>query len=785
MKKILPLLFATILSAQSGRAQQYTITGYVSDRESGEKLISATVFDSRSGLGAVSNTYGFYSLTLPAGNVNLQVSYLGYLADTVAFRLDRDTLINFKLQPGSVLKEVTVVAEERQKIQKQTQMSQVSVPVKAIAKVPALLGEVDVLKVIQLLPGVQAGTEGQSGIYVRGGSPDQNLILLDGVPVYNISHIAGFFSVFNSDAINNVTLTKGGFPARYGGRLASVLEINMKEGNNKEFHGRGSIGLISSRVTVEGPIQKDKTSFMISGRRTYWDILTRPFIKKAQEPSSNYSSVPTFYFYDFNAKVNHKFNDRHRLFLSLYTGRDIFGLKETYKYQNSSGSFDGHIGWGNITTALRWNYLISQKLFANTSLTYSRFRFDTGFKDTYENNTEGFYEASGRYFSGINDVASRIDFDYVPNPRHYIRFGIGDTYHTYNPGIFTYKENDDGNKFSQNFGDNKQFSHEMAAYIEDDMRLGALKANIGVHLSAFKVKKTFFVYPQPRIGLRYLLNDRWSLKASFATMAQYINLLSTEGLRLPTDLWVPSTERVRPQTSWQVAAGAATTWDQGIEFSVEAYYKKMNNVISYKEGATFFNDAEGILGTTWENKISQGTGTAYGIELFAQKKFGKTSGWIGYTLAWNKRQFDDINNGEEFPYRYDRRHDFKIVVSHDLSKRIRLSATWVYNTGLAISLPIARYRGEFPGNPYRQEFTILGKKNSFRMPAYHRLDLGAEFIKQKKWGERAWVISVYNAYNRPNPFYIYRGYNWRTEKEEFRQVSLFPIVPSVAYRFKF
>lgn len=769
------------------QAQNYTISGYFEDSETGEKLIAANLFEGNSSAGATSNTYGFYSLTLPQGEVELIASYLGYQAVTKVIVLDKDMTINFTLTPNSMIEEVVVVAAKTKKIQKETQMSQVSVPIDQIEKIPALLGEVDVLKVLQLLPGVQSGGEGQSGMYVRGGSPDQNLILLDGVPVYNVSHLLGFFSVFNSDAIKNVTLTKGGFPARYGGRLSSVVEINMKEGNNKEFHGEGSIGLISSRLTLEGPIIKERTSFMVSARRTYADLIAKPFIKAASKGSDTNVKMK-LYFYDLNAKINHKVNDKHRIFLSAYSGSDIFGTN--IKDKSSNGDYfieKASIDWGNITTAARWNYMISKKLFANTTLTYSRFKFDFGVgeEDKIGNELTAF---DVRYFSGIYDWAGKVDFDYIPSPNHYIRFGIGNTYHTYSPGALSVKGEDGGTEpIDLNIGQKKRFSHEFYGYVEDDVKWGPLKANIGVHFSGFKEKDAQYFYPQPRIGLRYLLNNNWSLKGSFTTMAQYINLLTNESLSLPTDLWVPSTKKIKPQTSWQAAIGAATTLRNDFEVSVEGYYKKMDNVVSYKEGATFIN-----LEESWEAKIEQGAGTAYGAEVLVQKKFGKTTGWVGYTLSWNNRQFDNINSGKEFPYKYDRRHDFEMVVSHQLRERINVSATWVYGTGNAISLPVAGYQGYVRvgsnGLPKVSTFDVLGEKNSFRMEAYHRMDLGVEFTKKKRWGERAWVFSIYNAYNHKNPFFVYLGRDFKpngTSKKAFKKVSLFPVIPAFSYRFKF
>ncbi|MEK7254466.1 MAG: TonB-dependent receptor plug domain-containing protein [Bacteroidota bacterium] len=776
------LFLPSLLCAQ---AQKFTISGYVEDAASGEKLIAANVFDLRSLQGAVSNTYGFFSLTLPADSVRLAASYIGYQDVEAAFLLRKDTTITFRLTSQIELPTVEIKASKQERIEENSQMSQVAVPVDQIEKLPALLGEVDVLKTLQLLPGVQGGGEGQNGVYVRGGSPDQNLILLDGVPVYNASHLLGFFSVFNSDAIKNVTLTKGGFPARYGGRLSSIIEINMKEGNMQELHGEGSIGLISSRLTLEAPIVKGKTSFMVSGRRTYADLIFGPLIKASAKKEDVDANID-LYFYDLNAKVNHKFNDKHRLFLSAYLGSDVFAAKIKENYPANSGYFltDAGTDWGNITAAARWNFMISKKLFANTTLTYSRFRFDFQSK-VEEKDAQDFISYSAKYLSGIFDWAGKVDFDFVPNPKHYVRFGGGVTHHTYDPGAFVFKAQFEDEKFDTTLGTQRTRATEFSLYAEDDVSLGALKMNLGVHASGFYVNGTFYQSVQPRIGLRYLLNNDWAIKASFATMAQYINLLTNESLSLPTDLWVPSTARIKPQTSWQPAIGVARTfWDE-YEFSVEGYYKKMQNVLSYKEGVSFLG-----LENDWQDKVTQGVGESYGAEIFLQKKSGKTTGWLGYTLSKTTRQFDDINSGKRFPFKYDRRHDLELVVSHKFSEKITLSGTWVYGTGNAITLPLFRYDtpveyDQDSGYFFERELESIGEKNSFRMKPYHRMDLSIEFHKKKRRYERTWVLAAYNVYNRANPYFIYDGVDPDTNQRAFRQVALFPIIPSFSYNFKF
>ena len=773
MKKT--ILFALLLINTTIWAQQekFTISGYIEDAGSGEKLIEANIFDDVSISGTVSNLYGFYSITLPKDSVKLSFSYIGYNTQRFELYLDKDITMDIQLGEDNALETVTVTAESAsEKIEEQTQMSKIDIPIGQIKKIPALMGEVDVMKALQLLPGVQSGGEGTSGLYVRGGSPDQNLVLLDGVPVYNVSHLFGFFSVFNADAIRNVTLTKGGFPARYGGRLSSVLDINMKEGNDKEFHGEGSIGIIASKLTLEGPIIKDKTSFIVSGRRTYADLIARPFIKKNAD-----GNVGGYYFYDVNAKVNHKFNNKHRLYLSTYLGQDVFYV------DIKDGDFDLESGfdWGNITSALRWNYMINNKLFANTMMTFSRYQFDLNTKSTDNFGGESATFAAG-YTSNIKDVAAKIDFDYMPNPNHYVRFGVNAIHHQFKPGALQY-EISDGNDFNIDtmIGTQNTRAWEYYTYIEDDMKFGKnFSINAGFHLSAFSVNNKTYAAPQARLGMRYLLPKDFAIKGSYSMMTQYIHLLTNEGVGLPTDLWVPSTDKIKPQRSWQAALGVAKTFGTDYEISVEGYYKQMDNLLSYKEGASFLSFED------WQEKVEQGEGKSYGAEVFVQKKKGKTTGWVGYTLAWNKRQFENINSAKEYPFKYDRRHDLSVVVSHEFNKKVSLSGTWIYGTGNSITLNEARY---YTYNPDEDGFGIIqdgavgvpSSKNNYRMKSYHRMDIGVNFTKKKKRYERTFSFGTYNTYSRKNPFFIY----YDEGRESFRQVSIFPLIPYFTYSFKF
>jgi hypothetical protein len=806
LKKLPPLLFALLIllnicQVTAQTSAKHTISGYISDAETGERLIGATVMDRKSGQGTISNTFGFYSLTLPADSVLLFSSYIGYQAQGQWVNLRENQTIHIKLQASAVLKEVEIVGDKYERIEERAQMSRIDVPITQIKNVPALLGETDVLKVLQLLPGVSGGGEGQSGLYVRGGGPDQNLILLDGVPVYNASHLFGFFSVFNADAIKDVTLTKGGFPARYGGRLSSVIEINMKEGNDQEFHGEGSIGIVASKLTLEGPIKKGKSSFIVSGRRTYIDLLARPLIK-AGFRSDGSEGVTGYYFYDLNAKVNHRFSDKDRLYLSFYTGKDKFYLDLTEKDDyGSNGRYEFNLntglGWGNLTTAARWNHLINPKLFLNTTLTYSRYNFNTSTgAEEIDVDINGTVESSLyklAYLSGIDDVALKFDFDYAPNPAHLIKFGANAILHNFDPGQFDtrIKEVDQDTDIRSKYGQPRVKAGEYALYVEDDWKVNEkLRLNYGLHLSGFSTEGgAFYPSAQPRINARYLLSRGWALKGAFSTMRQYIHLLTNESIGLPTDLWLPTTKRVKPQDAWQAALGGAKTFGKDYEFSVEAYYKEMKNVIAFREGSSLFQF------TDWQSRVTQGDGTAYGAEFFLQKKSGRFSGWIGYTLSWAWRQFDDLNRGKRYFYKYDRRHDFEIVGTYKFNKRVKLSATWVYSTGNATTLGDSKYQeagsNSNINNLYFYETTHIGERNNFRLPAYNRLDIGVDFTKKKRRHERTWSFGAYNAYNRQNPFFLFLStegefVNGQYETSaKLKQASLFPVIPYFNYSFKF
>ncbi len=783
--------------------EKFTISGYALDKTSGEGLIAANVIDLKTGKGTVTNTYGFYSLTLPKDSVILAISYIGFETQILPMDLNQDKNIDISLSLANAIKAVEIVAERAEKIEEKTQMSTIKVPVSQLKKLPALLGETDILKTLQLLPGVQSGGEGQSGFYVRGGSPDQNLILLDGVPVYNASHLFGFFSVFNADAIKDVTLVKGGFPARYGGRLSSVLDISMKEGNMKSYHGSGTLGLVASKFTFEGPLLKDKAAFIVSGRRTYIDQLARPFIARSLK-SQNSSGSLGYYFYDLNAKINWKISSKDRIFLSAYSGDDQF--RSDITTNNEFGStHEGKerinlgLGWGNLTSSLRWNHLWTDKLFSNTSLTYSNYSLNSsnGFEYTLLTNSVKNEElkAGFGYDSGIEDVTGKIQFDYIPSPNQFVRFGATLTRHKFTPGIQETKFDLIENgiqvlSIDSMYGQENVEAYESAVYLEDDIEITSrLKANIGLHYSAFYVKDKAFQSLQPRIAARYLFDNSLSAKASFATMQQNIQFLSNENIGLPWDQWLPTTDKVIPQTSWQAAVGLAKTFDGKFEISIEAYYKEMKNVSAYVEGASIFQNKP------WQEQVTQGDGRSYGGELFIQKKTGKFTGWIGYTLSWSDRRFDDKNFGERYPYKFDRRHDISLVGIYELNDHWNFSATWVYGTGNAFTFPVSQSFRIIDDGPssFLNPINNITKRNNFRLAPFHRLDVNVDYM----WGKKAWEhkisLGAYNAYNRRNPFFVNPttvssidpNTGEPSQRTVLKQYSLFRLIPSISYSFKF
>lgn len=797
------LLFAFLIAAFGLHAQQtFTVSGYVNDSTSGESLIGASLFIKEIQKGVSTNTYGYYSVTLAEGRYTFVTRYIGYAQQDRTIDLRADVKMNIDLKPTvTEIKQVEVVKEKRKSNTESTDMGRLDVDVQKLNTLPALLGEVDILKVIQFLPGVKSGGEGNSGFYVRGGGPDQNLILLDEATVYNASHLFGFFSVFNADAIKNLELIKGGMPANYGGRTSSVLDITMKEGNDNQFHGQGGIGLISSRFTLEGPLVKNKSSFVVSGRRTYIDVLTKPFLKD----NPNFGGTG-YYFYDLNAKANYRISDKDRVYLSGYFGRDVFDFGSS-----DPGDPKFRIPWGNATVAARWNHVFGPKLFMNTTATFSDYQFEfNGGQSDFE----------FKLFSGIKDYGLKVDLSQYPNVRHSLKYGGQYIYHVYTPSTVSVSSGATDFNIDE---PSKLKAHETAIYILDEFDLtDRIRLNGGLRFTSFAQVGTFREYLlnnageptgdlvnyergqsvktyyglEPRLSARYRLNDMSSVKASFNRNLQYVHLASFSSIALPTDVWVPSGKNVEPQVGVQYAAGYFRDFKERVfEASVEVYYKDMLNLIEYKEGAQPQDNGN----TNYDANLVFGDGYSYGAELFLKKRTGRLNGWVGYTWSRTMRQFPDLNNGKEFASRWDRTHDLSVVASYEYNKRWTFGATFTYQTGQAVTLPVNRYWIE---GRLVSEYT---ERNGYRMAPYHRLDVAATLLNKETKKKKdpltgvvtevprkyrsSWTFGVYNAYNRANPYFIYFANEGNLATGNFevvaKQVSLFSILPSITWNFKF
>ena len=774
-------IFLFILSIPTALfSQKVSLSGYMRDAQTGESIIAGTIYLKEADLAVQTNTYGFYSASVKPGVYTVTYSYVGYTAITQTFNLIANKAFNAEMQSSTNLKEVEITAGRRDENVRSAEMGTVTLSMAQIKTLPVLFGEVDLLKSLQLLPGVQSAGEGNSGFYVRGGGPDQNLVLLDDAPIYNTGHLFGFFSVFNSDAIKDVTLIKGGAPANYGGRLSSVVDVSMKEGNMKEYHAEGGIGIIASRLTLEGPIKKNKGSFMFAARRTYIDALARPFSSKLKDIG--------YYFYDLNLKANYRLGEKDRVYLSGYMGLDKF------KFQNPTGTFKADIPWGNKTATARWNHQFSDKLFVNTTLVYNNYNFASNFRA----NTFGIKLASG-----ITDYNAKSDLDFYSNFNHHFKAGIGYIHHKFIPNQISGEA--DSIKLDPNNAFIK-YAHEAGVYVLDDFEPTKWwKINVGIRYSWFGQVGPYTAYTydanskatdstkyspgqlvksyggwEPRFNMRFTLNENSSLKTSIAKTYQYIDLVTNNGSTLPTDVWVPSTYIVKPQVAWQYSAGYFHNFkDNMVETSIEVYYKDMRNQVQYKEGYT--------PNTTQDPERSYvfGTGTAYGAEFFINKTKGKFTGWVGYTLAWTYQKFADLNSGNSFPAKYDRRHDISLVGTYSHSKKWVFSSVFVYGSGNAITLPTSYY---FIDGTIQQQFS---KVNAYRLPAYHRLDIAATYTPQRskprKW-EGSWTFSVYNLYNRHNPYFLYVDNQGSVTKGitiKVYQVYILPILPSITYNFKF
>ena len=768
-------------------SQQYTISGYVKEEATGESLLGTNVYIKENLKGTTTNQYGFYSLTVPDTSFTLIFSFIGFQLQEFPVKLIKNIRLNVNLKSNAIeTKEITINAEKQDRNVQSSEMGRQTLDIEKIKTLPAFLGEVDILKSIQLLPGVSSAGEGNSGFYVRGGGPDQNLILLDEANVYNASHLFGFFSVFNADAIQNVTLTKGNMPANYGGRLSSVLDIQMKEGNNKRLGMQGGLGFVSSRFTIEGPIKKDTGSFIVSARRTFIDLFFgEPFVKKGSSISGN-----KYFFYDLNAKVNYRLSNKDRIFLSGYFGRDVFNFKST------DSEFFVKVPWGNATATARWNHLFNDKLFLNTSLIYTNYKFE------FEGGQNDF---SFKLFSGITDYNLKEDFTWLPNVNHTVKFGGQYIFHVFVPSNATAKAGEVSFDIGKIL---RQYAHDAAIYINDEYEINdkwlvnggmrfTLFQQVGpfdrylndpisgeatdtLHYSQGENVKTY-THAEPRLALRYSINHLSSLKASISQNYQYIHLASLSSISLPTDTWIPSSDKVKPQSSIQYALGYFRNINNNTyESSVELYYKSMQNQIEYEEGFL----PENTVNSNLDNYFVKGKGWSYGAEFFLKKNKGKFNGWIGYTLAWTKRKFPDLNNGKVFFPKYDRRNDVSVVLSYDISKRWTLGATWVYATGNLNTFPERVF--VLSNGDILEDFG--GQRNNYRLAPYHRMDVSATLKgKPHKRYESSWNFAIFNVYNRYNPYIIYFDKTYSADKItiQAKQISLFPLIPSVTYNFKF
>lgn len=792
---ILPLeLFA--------QSDKLTVSGYIKDNKNGEGLIGASIFVKELMTGTTTNTYGFYSLTLPKGNYSLVVSSLGYRKSIKTIKLnDQNITLNIEVQEdGQELAEVVVSAKREDENVQAVEMSVNKVEMKTIKKIPALLGEVDLVRAIQLLPGVSTVGEGASGFNVRGGGVDQNLILLDDAPVYNSSHLFGFFSIFNPDAVKDVKLIKGGIPAQYGGRGASILDVRMKEGNAKQLEINGGIGVIFSRLSIEAPIVKDKASFIVAARRSYIDILAKPFL-------SGNNANSKFNFYDLTAKVNYKINQNNTVFLSGYFGRDVFG--------NQFG-----FNWGNSTLSTRWNHIFNPKLFLNATAFYSNYDYllDSDLENKHPNN-------AFRWTSNIENLSFKPDFTYYINPNNTITFGGQILNYNFTPGSASASSNGDKRTFGSGYKD----AIEYAAYIGNEWKVSPkLSLQYGLRLSKYDYKSGEDVYYErvkvgvsdaftsgydlvekpndknkvlqsyhnlePRLSLKIETGENSSIKASYNRMAQYIHLLSNTAASTPLDVWTSSTNNIKPQLIDQVALGYFKNFGNNeYETSLEVYYKDLKNQIDYADGARLFLNPE------FEKDLLFGKGRAYGLELFVKKNKGKLTGWVSYTLARTERQVDGLNNGNWYPNRYDRTHTLNVVAQYELNKKWSLSTNFAYISGVPYSLPKAQ--GYYENLPIG--ITDIGVRGNIRVPAYNRMDISATKKNKKALfgkGESEWVFSVYNVYNRRNPFSIYTQPKDQTstttggsqqeaeqvmQNEAVRLSIIGSFIPAVTYNFKF
>lgn len=800
------------------KPKQVTVSGFVRDKRSAESLIGASVYEAHSRVGTASNNFGFFSLTLPPGNITIRSSYIGYTSHQhILNGLERDTVLTIELEPSASLQEVVITGQSNDKQSVlSTQMGALEINQQTIRSTPVMFGEADIIKTLQLTPGVSAGTEGTAGMYVRGGNVDENLFLIDGNPVYQINHIGGIFSAFNPEAISGMDFFKSGFPSRYGGRLSSVVDVHTKEGNMKEYHGSASIGLISGNLNFEGPIIKDRTSFNIGLRRTWLDVLSAPAVAIANKITKKDGTRlrARYAFHDLNLKVNHIFNDRSRMYLSLYNGNDVLkGGSTDFPDQDSDNSYnydsDVSLRWGNIMATAGWTYVFNNRLFGKVSGVFTRYhsRLRNTEHDVVGNEGDEDYSDSFRENetnTGITDFGLRTSFDYLPASAHHIRFGGDYLVHRFHPEYnrsVAYEKNEETSvEIGQEFANDLLWGHEAGVYAEDDWTLSsAVRLNAGLRFSLFNVQGKTYTGLEPRVSLRWLLDDNLSFKASYSRMNQYVHLISNSFISLPTDAWMPVTRKLKPLISDQVSAGFYYNLNKEYNFSVEGYYKTLDNLLEYRDGHTFTPSF-----VNWEDKLTAGEGRSYGAEFMVRKETGRTTGWVGYGLSWSDRQFDELNQGARYPARFDNRHKLNIVVMHKISPKVELSAAWSYASGNHVTLSLENYYENGTGSPTNNDnhyvvnsgesIDYYEGRNNYQLPAYHRLDLGIKIYRPKKKGRMGiWTVSIYNVYSRMNPFMIYKsdktipdpGSPYGKNVPVFKTIGIMPIIPSISYTYKF
>lgn len=785
--------------------REFVVSGYIEEQQSGERLPQATIFEPNSQRGMYTNEYGFFSLQIPEGSQELQVSYLGYRPEYITLdELKKDTQILVTLRPDLTLNEVLVTAPDSSILRRMRSFSADELSPGQGAALPRLAGEFDLMRMVHLLPGVQTGADGVGGIFVRGGDAGHNLVLVDGVPIYNVNHAGGLLSVFNTQTVKSVRLMKGAIPARYGGRLSSVLDVRTRDGNKEQWEGQASLGLISSNVTVEGPLVRGKSSVLLSGRGSLLNLYLQPWMQRYKADRGEEGST-SYGFYDVTAKLSHTFSDQDKIYFSFYQGHDsydnfgtqdqVFSLAgsdgEVYGFRQKNNYRD-QMSWGNQAWSFRWNHLINQELFLNTTLTHSRMQVDLDYEtqDTLELLETGgslFVDGQvGAYASSVRDAGALFDFHWLPGHRHQVRFGAHVKRSHLAPGLLRYNEDAADREFDTDLQRRSYVTHETNLYAENTQEVSPkIILNYGLYLAHFRSDQQSYWSLQPRLSANWILHEQWLVRGSVGKNTQFIHLLSNNTLGLPTDLWVPSTRTVAPQQAWQVTLGTDVSLGDGWSASIEGYYKGMDELLSFTEGATFASN--------WENNVTQGSGTAYGVDVMLRKQKGRTQGWLSYSLAWSNRQFGRINFGEVYPFTYDRRHDLKVVVLQEIGSRWDVSASWVFGTGLAFSLPQESFAVTFPGVPGLPVSGITyGDKNGFRLPYYHRLDVGVNYRFFSNQGlEHRLKAGVYNLYNRRNPLY-YRfdnslvvANNQLQERKEFVGVHLLPILPSISYSLHF